>query len=480
VFLRLRAVLIVATTILALTCAYAGESKTTAPSRIVIDSNQHFQTIDGFGLNFTAPYFRDDQKAMFDMFIEDLGVTMFRVVPYLVYSDWEVTNDNDDPEVMNWEYYNDRYSSPIFESSWKAIRYLNSRGIRPVIALMGPVPPWMLAEKSSPPHHKVCVPASEIAPMKPSMYPEFAEEVVSMLMYARSKEKLDFQYFSPFNETDCYPAEGPRIDPADAPAVLAAVVRRMQKEGLGDIRLTVADQAVITNDYLTPIMNNAEVMKQVGVFTLHTYGENSVGPQVERVKASSYAHIPVWLTEYGDLNDVDKSADNDWKSFSLNANRRALTALNQGANALFYFDAFDDYEECARRLTFYGLFHSADHVYFPKKRYYATKQLYHFVRPGSRRVAASSEGQGLTISAFQDPSASSLVIVGVKEGGSNHIQIMLQGSATMPDHLDLYLTSRSVNCLKQGSVPVHNGVAEVDLPDEAVFTLVGSSEAIAK
>jgi len=201
---------------------------------------------------------------------------------------------------------------------------------------------------------------------------------------------------------------------------------------------------------------------------------------VERVKASSYAHIPVWLTEYGDLNDVDKSADNDWKSFSLNANRRALTALNQGANALFYFDAFDDYEECARRLTFYGLFHSADHVYFPKKRYYATKQLYHFVRPGSRRVAASSEGQGLTISAFQDPSASSLVIVGVKEGGSNHIQIMLQGSATMPDHLDLYLTSRSVNCLKQGSVPVHNGVAEVDLPDEAVFTLVGSSEAIAK
>jgi hypothetical protein len=104
-------------------------------------------------------------------------------------------------------------------------------------------------------------------------------------------------------------------------------------------------------------------MKQVGAFALHTYGENSVGPHVERVKASAYANVPVWLTEYGNLNDQDKTAENDWTRLSLAANRRALTALNQGASALFYFDAFDDYEECARRLTFYGLFTSAAHLY---------------------------------------------------------------------------------------------------------------------
>jgi len=446
-----------------------------ATSRITVDSSQMFQTIDGFGLNLTGPYFRDDQKPMFDMFIDDLGVTMFRVLPYLVYSNWEETNDNDDPEVMNWAYYNDRYSTPIFEASWKAIRYLNSRGIRPMLAVMGPVPPWMLDSTSTPPAHKVCQPASQIPPLKPSMYPEFAEEVVSMVMYARSKEKLDFEYFSPFNETDCYPPEGPRIDPADAPAVLAAVARRLQKEGLGDIKLAVADQAIITNDYITPILNNADLMKQVGAFTFHTYGEDSVGTQVAKVKASPYANIPVWLTEYGDLNDLDKSGENEWKAYSLAANRRALTALNQGASALFYFNAFDDYEECARRLTFYGLYHSADHVYYPKKRYFATRQLYHFVRPGSRRVAASSEAKGLTVSAFQDAAASSLVVVGVKDGGPDHVQIVLRGSPAIPDHFDLYLTSRAVNCLKQGSITVHDGVAEFDLPDEAVFTLVGST-----
>ena len=120
-------------------------------ARIQINPNQVYQEIQGFGVNYTGPYFRNDQKAMFDMLIDDLRVTMFRVVAYLVYSNWEETNDNNDPNVMNWEYYNDRYSTPVFEATWNALRYLNSRGIRPVIGLMGPVPAWMLADKSTPP-----------------------------------------------------------------------------------------------------------------------------------------------------------------------------------------------------------------------------------------------------------------------------------------------------------------------------------------
>lgn len=443
-------------------------------SHITINPSERFQIIEGFGLNFTSPYFRDDQKAMFDMFIDDLGVTMFRVVPYLVYSDWEVVNDNDDPNVMNWEYYNDRYSTPIFEASWKALRYLNSRGIRPVLALMGPVPDWMLASKATPPRHKVCKADNQIPPLDPSMYAEFAEEVVSMAIYARSKAHVDFEYFSPFNETDCYPAEGPRIDPDDAPNVLAAVAHRLQKEGLGDVKLAVADQAVVTNDYVTPILKNAELMKQVGAFTMHTYGENSVGEQVQRVRNSEYAQVPVWLTEYGDLHDTDKTGDNEWKRFSLAANRRALTALNEGASALFYFNAFDDYEECARRLTFYGLFRSADHIYSPKKRYYATRQLYHFVHPGFQRIAAHTNTPGLTVSAFRNGSTGSMVVVGVKEGGPSRVQIEVSQSQEMPTRWDYYVTTPVANCLKLDSLQSRNGGVEIDLPEEAVFTLVST------
>src|SRR5208337_485594 len=120
-------------------------------ARIMIDPGQKYQQIQGFGMNYTGPYFRNDQKAMFDMLIDDLGVTMFRVVAYLVYSNWEETAG-----AKNSEYWNDRYSTPIFEASWNGMRYLNSRGIRPMVALMGPVPAWMTDDNPSPPRHKVC------------------------------------------------------------------------------------------------------------------------------------------------------------------------------------------------------------------------------------------------------------------------------------------------------------------------------------
>ena len=155
-----------------------------AASRITVNPDQRLQVIEGFGLNYTGPYFRDDQKPMFNMLVDDLGATMFRVVAYLVYSNWDETNDNDDPNVMNWEYYNDRYSTPVFEATWNGLRYLNSKGIRPVIALMGPVPAWMTDDKAPPPQHKVCQP--KVVPslqghLNPAMYGEFAEEVVSMV-----------------------------------------------------------------------------------------------------------------------------------------------------------------------------------------------------------------------------------------------------------------------------------------------------------
>src|SRR6185503_5352131 len=65
-------------------------------SQITLNPAERYQFMQGFGVNFTSPYFRDDQKAMFDMLIKDLGATMFRVVPYLVYSNWEDVNDNND------------------------------------------------------------------------------------------------------------------------------------------------------------------------------------------------------------------------------------------------------------------------------------------------------------------------------------------------------------------------------------------------
>ena len=85
-------------------------------SRVTVDSGRRHQRINRFGVNFNGTCFREAQKPIIDMLIDDLRATIFRLDPYGI-SNWESENDNDDADVMNWEYYNDRYSIPTFEAS---------------------------------------------------------------------------------------------------------------------------------------------------------------------------------------------------------------------------------------------------------------------------------------------------------------------------------------------------------------------------
>ena len=454
-----------------------------ASVKINVNPAQRFQSIDGFGVNFNATYFRDEQKPMVDMLVKDLGATIFRLDPY-GNTNWEAKNDDADPNHMNLEYYNDRYSTGYFESSWKAARYLNSLGIKPFLTLSGITPEWMNDSVSRPVKHHVCSTPEELAKraglrpyhLNPAMYDEFAETVVSMLVYARQKAHVDFEYFSPVNETDCFPIEGPRIDPDEAPKVFDAVVKRMRAEGLGDVRLVIPDQADSANDYLTPILADEDLMKSVAVLSLHSYGNAAgvAGPSFAAIQRSKHPEMRIWLTEYGDLGAADQSFENEWKKQSLLAMRRALQAINEGARAALFWDAFDNYHEHDREMTHYGLIRNDDHRYSPKKRYYAAKQLYRFVPPGAQRVAATTESAGLTVSAFHDGPTGRLIVVGVKEGSSDFVEV-LTGEGE-PRAWDIYLTTRELNCVKAGAVRSAGGVVRVQMPDEAVFTLVGTSD----
>jgi hypothetical protein len=166
--------------------------------------------------------------------------------------------------------------------------------------------------------------------------------------------------------------------------------------------------------------------------------------------------------------------ENEWKVFCLAATKRALRALNEGASAGLFWDAYDNYHEHDARFTFYALVQNADHIYSPKKRYFAAKQLHHFVRHGSQRIGAQADGQGLMVSAYRNAASNALIVVGLKQDGANRIQIVLLVGESAPVAWDVYATTRTVDCLKLDSVPVKNGAAEFELPDEAVFTLVGN------
>jgi hypothetical protein len=149
-----------------------------------------------------------------------------------------------------------------------------------------------------------------------------------------------------------------------------------------------------------------------------------------------------------------------------------LRALNEGASVALFWDAYDNYHEHYPRLTFYGLVQNTDHIYAPKKRYFAAKQLYHFVRPGSQRIALNSDAPGLLLSAFRNAADGTLTVVGVKEGGPAELDLVLTGAGARIGAWDVYVTTRDVDCRKMDTVAVKDGTARISLPPEAVFTLV--------
>jgi O-glycosyl hydrolase len=449
----------------ALCCVALAVSLTAAaqPSRIAVDPSRQFQIIDGFGVNFNGTYFRESQKRLIDLLIDDLGATLFRLDPY-GQTNWETRNENADPSKSDWDYFNDRYSTPTFEASWAAGRYLNARGIEPYLTLSGAAPEWMLETSGARPGKK-------LDHLRTDMYDEFAETVATLAAYARNRAHINYHLFSPVNETDCSPIEGPGVSPQEMPKLLHAIQDRLRAEGMGDLTLVVAEQCNVKNDYFGPILRDPELMKSVRVFTAHTYGNEDFGPHLERVRYTSYLQAKFWLSEYGDLKDEDRSEENEWNRFVLLGTERVLRNLNLGMSAALWWDAYDNFHEHDQRMTYYGLLKNADHVYAPKKRYFAAKQLYRYVRPGARRVETKSTGDNLLVSAFDDQTSDTVVVVGLKRGGANRVTVAAPGVKRW----QVLQTTRTLDCAPTAEVAAGpGGEAEVELASEAVFTLIGS------
>jgi O-glycosyl hydrolase len=254
------------------------------------------------------------------------------------------------------------------------------------------------------------------------------------------------------------------------PELLATIARHLDRAGLSDLKLIVPERAALGNNYAELILQNSEVMKKVAAFAVHTYGLDSVLPQLQKVGKSSFPTVPVWLTEYGDLNDLDRSAANEWRSYCMAASERVIRALRDGVSAALFWDAFDNYHEHFQRFTFYGLLGNDNHVYARKKRYYAARQLYRFVPRGSVRVDVESDSGGVVPVGFRTPQGS-LVVVGLKHGPANRLKLKVAGGTT-PALWTLYQTTPRLDCAASAIPRTAGETVIVDLPEEAIFTLV--------
>lgn len=459
---------------------------TDLPSATVMaDADTLLQKIDGFGVNITPAQWRGGNlKPVLDMLVNDLGAKLFRFDCYGL-ADWLDPEERNEKGKYPPEYLEKIYTSAVFTDAWETFRYLNALGIEPHFNVSGRIPPTLgFAEN----------------PKELSDFDGYAEMVVSMLWWAREKEHLQFSVLSPFNETDLSCPEGPGLRPDNIPPAVSAVVRKLNEYGLGDIRLIVMDDAAVDINRMQPLLQEASFTGKIKAFGFHTYGNGGeseppcnwftsptpLKQMAEQINKSIYRNTPLWLTEYGDL---DQTGLIEYE-FAWRSTRRLIKALNDGFSAGIAWDAYDNFHLHDTAWALYGLLET-DTIhwkYTPRPRYYTAKHLFRHVLPGFFKIALTPVDtekksdiykiwhdplRHIRMVAFTSPDRVHFTLVGMNLIEKDfRLKIELKGfNFHSGQKLYYYVTSPEKNYERMKSVSVKNNCAEIILNGKCIFTL---------
>ena len=410
-----------------------------------VDGNQRFQTISGFMVNANSAQWNNGQLTpAIDMLI-DQGVGVYRVI--IDKEDWESTNDNADPNVFNWTYYNSVYTQPKFENLWSTISYLNQKGITSGILLnfMGSGPAWMGAPF-----------------ITAGLEDEWVEMIASLVYYARVTRNLQFTLLGPANEVDWDGIEGPRVGSQQYALLLHKLALKLDALGLSDIRFVGPDTAqgsVFVNDYLPWLLADSTAMAKLQHFGFHNYADNAFGADAA-IKSSAYPTRDFWLTEAGMGNDY-YGPDH------------LISQIANGATSAGVWDAYTSVYN-HRPNDGNPMIDLVSNVWVARHSFYAFKQLFKFAQPGAIRIGATISGANLDAVAFYSPSSGQVTVFGHNHTGSRNVKISL-ANLPVTGAMQVYLTDLSREFERQPDATLVNGVVTVLSDLDGYFTVTVST-----
>ena len=409
----------------------------------IVDFGKTKQVIDGFGVNVNPDQWHNGNlKKAIDLLVDELGCTAIR---FDCYGNglWL------DPLKMNangkWpnEYLKEVYTNKRFTDAWQTFRYFNSKGVKPYLNVSGIVPDeWNFKG------------TKEL-----ENYNAYAEMQATMVKWAREKEKLEFEFYAPFNETDFDgTVEGPKISPQNKSVAFKAVINKFNEYGLGDLKYIAFCDGFFKPQDLRYFLANSDLVSQTFALSGHTYGNgdngdgDGVGPAIDTIKNSAYKNCRIWLTEYGDL---DQTGEIEWE-FAWRCQSRLFKAIQQGVNLAQLWDAWDNFHVHDNTWAKYGMIKTdtTNWTYTPKTRFYASKHVYKYVRPNWNRVEISVPDNKIT--------------KGVYEGYTSHLKNIKLLAFISQDGKDFTITGMNFiesdvelnielkNLLTENAKPVNN------------------------
>jgi O-glycosyl hydrolase len=430
-----------------------------------------YQTIHGLGVNINPQSWNvnpDSVKKVIDSLITGLGCTSFR----LMYDDcdWEFTNDNNDPNVYNWAYYDSVYSLPRFTGVWNTIEYLNDKGITDItLSPDGAAPGWMGGTK-----------------LKMGSEAEYAEMMSSMVNYGlrRRKPAIHFIMLSPLNETTCGGDEGTLMTPGQLGSMFTDIAQHLISDQLTELTLIGPDDCSGWASSYHAMVSSPVAMSKIIRFGQHDYGNNTkkIRDLIDSIKHSPYPDREAIMTE---ANAACIGCDGGTynKSYAFNeyagpAYKYILQHLNAGANGLQIWEGYDSrYHHPNRTLTWsmWGIYAVNDtlhpDVYTARPHFYTFKQLFQFVKPGFKRIGISTSLTAMTVSAYYDPASDRIVITGKNDSDkAQELKTVLQNLGEVST-LKYYYTDETHHFFRDSDIKVNHQAFSQVLPPYCVFTL---------
>lgn len=428
---------------------YVTEMDTATATGITINTASTYQEIDGFGA-FMGSGGADPDTII--SLAKDIGMSMARFG--VIGGGFEASNDNSDPKILNLDGYNPN-----------ALSILNMKRIAPfvdkfIVTFWSPAG-WMKLNKWE---NGVETWATDNK-LDPNYYEEYAEEVVALIKVVKRETGKDvygigLQNEPQFNE----PYPSCQVNPAEFRDIIRVVGKRLEEEGLGNVKLYWAEalpaQGAI-KAYIDMVKADPEAKKYADVVAIHNYDAD--GASVGGAGCDYWNDIYTWA-QAGDTNYktwmTETSGHADTWDGAMTLAGNIFNALNCGNASGWDFWSFSVSEGSPE----YGLVVGNR----PTSRYYVSKQYYNFIRPGAVRVDVTS--QGIPAMAFKDSKTKTVSVVLLNN--TDKVQTIELKGKGLPSQWESYTTSRSRNCEKGKDVGP-NGL--IILPPSSLTTLVGDN-----
>jgi O-glycosyl hydrolase len=433
----------------------AGSLPATAAT-VTIDDAVTYQTIEGFGgfggmkQWWSSPPFHD--AAFVNLMVNDLGLTMVRI--RADGNDFEPSNDNSDPNVLNMSGFNTTTSK--FAQHFAYFRALKARADAEgePLAFIGSFwtpPKWMKTNNS----------LINGGHLKTSAYAEYGEYLIAFLTAMKQECGIDVYAVSPQNEPAFEePYESCVYTPTEM-RDLVKVIGPMIHAKFPDVKLFAAEDMLHNwskNPFAGTLMADPQSRAQVHALAVHGYHDGVVPTPTSQAAllwgtaAHNCAGVgkPLWMTE-------TSGYASSWSgAFDLGEAIYASLKYGKLAAWVWWTIAQTASDRENYRLTLNGV---------PNKKYYVSKQYYRYVRPGAVMIGCESDDANVLACAFRHAADRTLTVVLLNTStGSKSVSLSGEGLPACT----AYRSSSSQNCANVGSVS-----GSVILPASSITTLYG-------